>query len=355
MGALGGGSVLLDAGDYFIETDHLRFQTGKHDHVRLQGAGVTTVLRLKAGLARSAILVGSDAQDMSVACSPIDADHAVMGVQIDALRIVGNLGNPLDCCPISSAAWVACETYAAGSNLTRNGITVRCASDVQITNVAIENTNSGGIVVDHAHNLLVDGAQIDKPLVDCFASNFTDGTVVRNVTCNSPGWAGLNADPATHLTLQGNTVKGSGSLYRCPDATTWEMPGFYLAGVTDSTITGNVIVDSSGVGIELKGASRNIVSGNHIENSTKVGIVLDVSGSGCVNGSIDNLLSGNVIVNGLDYPLWGVCPSSGNIASANICSGNAHPGPVVTSNPDCGTTCADTSTVIKVTDGTCGG
>jgi hypothetical protein len=81
----------------------------------------------------------------------------------------------------------------------------------------------------------VENAEITSPLVDCFASNFTEGTVVRNVTCNAPGWSGFNADPATNLTFDGNKVNGSGTFYRCPD-TPWERPGIYARGVLGSTM-----------------------------------------------------------------------------------------------------------------------
>jgi parallel beta-helix repeat protein len=360
MGAIGGGTVLLQAGDYWLNTDHLRFISGQHDYVHLKGAGTQTVIHLGAGLPRAAVLVGSDAQDLSVACPVVDTAHAVTSVEIDAIHIVGNLGNPLDCCPVygadgqtQSPSWLACETYSPGSNLTRNGITIRCALDVRITDVTIENTNSGGIVADHAQGLVVDGAQIDSPLVDCFASNYTEGTVVRNVTCNSPGWAGFNGDPATHLTLEGNTVIGSGTQYQCPQSATWEMPGIYLAGVADSTITDNIIVGSSGRGIDLHGSSRNLLARNHIEQSTKVGIVFDVEGD-CAGGSNNNVASENVIVDGRDIPIWAVCPSLGNTASANICTGNTNDASLATINPDCASLCQSPADVL-VTTGGCGG
>jgi parallel beta-helix repeat protein len=361
MGALGGGAVFLVGGQYSIDSDHLRFQKGKHDNVRLSGAGTTTVLRLKPGLAKSAILIGSDGIDLSDSCIAGSTDVAVTGIEIDSLRIVGNLGNPLDCCPVDSAAWHDCELYAGSTVLTRNGITIRCAANVTISNVAIESTNSGGIVADHAYKLLVENAEITSPLVDCFASNFTEGTVVRNVTCNAPGWSGFNADPATNLTFDGNKVNGSGTFYRCPD-TPWERPGIYARGVLGSTIVRNLVTSSSGVGIYLSGASSNVISDNQVANSTKVGIVLDYNPpatGGCVNGSSDNLLTGNEVTGGSDYAVWAVCPSLGNVASANVCSGNGKPGVFFTSQPscrgacDCGATCADPSKMLQITDGTC--
>ena len=363
MGAAGGGTVLLREGDYWLNTDHLRFVSGRHDYVHLKGVGTQTVLHLKTGLRRAAVLVGSDAQDLSIACPTVDAAHAVTGVGIESLHIVGNLGNPLDCCPVyeadgktQSPSWIACEKYAPDSNLTRNGITIRCALDTRIADVTIENTNSGGIVADHAQGLIVDGAQIDKPLVDCFASNFTEGTVVRCVTCYSPGWAGFNADPATHLTLEGNTVIGSGTQYQCSEPAPWEMPGIYLRGVTDSTITDNIIMGSSGEGIELHGASRNLLADNHIEQSTKVGIVFDVdtSTSACGTGSNNNVASENVITDGEDRPIWAVCPSLGNTASANICTGNTIDASLATINPGCASLCQSLTDVL-VTTGGCGG
>jgi len=111
----------------------------------------------------------------------VDAAHAVTGVEIEAIRIVGNLGNPLDCCPVyeadgktQSPSWIACEKYAPDSTWTRNGITVRCALDVRIADVTIENTNSGWIVADHAQGLIVDGAQTRQTARGLLRVNFTE-------------------------------------------------------------------------------------------------------------------------------------------------------------------------------------
>jgi parallel beta-helix repeat protein len=134
------------------------------------------------------------------------------------------------------------------------------------------------------------------------------------------------------------------------------MPGIYLRGVTDSTITDNIIMGSSGEGIELHGASRNLLAGNHIETSTKAGIVFDVdtSTSACGIGSNNNVASGNVIVDGKDIPIWAVCPSLGNTASANICTGNTNDASLATINLDCASLCQTPADVL-VTTGGCGG
>ena len=296
---------ILQGGDYWLNTDHLRFVGGQHDYVHLKGVGTQTAIHLKTGLPRSAVLVGSDAEDLDGACPAVDAAHAVTGVEIEAIHIVGNLGNPLDCCPVyeadgktQSPSWIACEKYAPDSNLTRNGITARCALNARITNVTIENTNSGGIVADHAQGLIVGGTDRQTSRGLLRVEPHGESTVVRNVTCNSPGWAGFNGDPATHLTLDGNTVVGSGTQYQCSEPAPWKMPGIYLRGVTDSTVTGNFIVGSSGRGITLYGSSRNLLAQNHIEQSGDVGIVFDVDTSTNTcggTGSNNNVASENVI------------------------------------------------------------
>jgi hypothetical protein len=87
-----------------------------------------------------------------------------------------------------------------------------------------------------------------SPLVDCFASNFTEGTVVRDVTCDTSGWAAFNADPGHNLRFEGNTALNPGGLYEC-DGQSKDGSGFWLKNVTDSTVAGNTVVGSTDAGM----------------------------------------------------------------------------------------------------------
>jgi len=351
MGEAEGGTVVLGAGVYVLD-NHLRFAAGQHDRVRLRGVGDLTVLRVTE--ATSAILIGSDSGDLSACGSTDDGSNApppidrVSGVSIDGVRIEGNLRDPGDCCPLDSENFDSCSHYD-DSSLTRNGISVRCTTGVRITNVTINNTSNAGISAERTLGLLVDTAEINGPLVSCFESNIVERATVRNVTCNEPGLSGFHLAETSGLTLQRGSVFDSGELYRCFDGgeSPWEKPGIVLDKVNDSTIADNFFAGSTGRGIELVEASRNIISQNHITDNDRVGIVLDARGS-CSTGSNNNLLSGNIIANGDDRPILGVCPSEGNAVSTNICSGNGNDSIDVDSNCDC-----DSSDVLIVVAGPC--
>jgi parallel beta-helix repeat protein len=332
MGAAGGGTVILGAAEYVLGSNHLRFIAGDHDGVRLRGEGGRTVLRIDEDLATSAILIGSDRENLN-ACdvgggggdrSRLFGDSlpAVVGVSIDGIAIAGSVGDRESCCPVDSEAWDACRRYVDSSR-TRDGISVRCAKNVRITNVGISNTNSSGISADHTEGLLVDGAEISGTLVNCVASSDTDRTVVRNVTCTEPGLSGLEATFGTiQMTLQQNTVVDVGRGFQCPveeGEVVWEKPGVLLDGVFDSTIADNLITGNTGAGVEMHSADRNILSQNHITDNGRAGISLD-SANECAEGggSRDNLLAGNII-NFSGSAVSGSCASRGNAASANIC------------------------------------
>jgi parallel beta-helix repeat protein len=352
LGDANGGTVVLGAGTYVLD-NHLRFAAGQHDRVRLRGVGDLTILRVTG--ATSAILVGSDSGDLAGCGSTDDGSNApppidvLFGVSIDGVRIEGNrLSDPGDCCPLGSENFDSCSHYD-DSSLTRNGIAVRCATGVRITNVTINNASNAGISADRAPGLLVDTAEINGPLVSCFESDDSGRATVRNVTCNEPGLSGFHLAATSGVTLQRSAVFDSGGLYRCIDESEapWERPGIVLDGINDSTIADNFVAGSTGRGIELIGSSRNIVSQNHVTDNDRVGIVLD-NGSSCSNGSNNNLLSGNIIANGDDRPILGVCPSEGNAVSTNICSNNDDDSIEVIANCEC-----DSSDVLLVVAGPC--
>lgn len=336
MGAAGGGTVVLGAAEYLLGSNHLRFIAGDHDGVRLRGEGTRTVLRIDADLAASAILIGSDSEGLG-ACEvggdggggegqPVlgGSIPAVVGVSIDGIAIAGSVGDRESCCPVDSPAWETCRRYV-DSALTRDGISVRCAKNVRITNVAISNTNSSGIAADHTAGLLVDGADISGTLVNCVASNDTAGTVVRNVTCTEPGLSGLEATLGTiQMTLERNTVVDVGQGFQCAlgEGEVWEKPGVLLDEVFDSTVADNFLAGNTGSGVEMHSADRNILSQNHIADNNSSGIALDRAGDCEGGGSQDNLLTGNIIDSG-NSAVSGSCASRGNAASANICPGAA--------------------------------
>jgi hypothetical protein len=351
MGEVGGGTVLLRAGTYVL-TNHLRFAAGEHDRVRLRGAGDLTVLDVEE--ATSAILIGSAEEDIT-GCGQRDDDEAtgdapipiLAGVSIDGVRIEGNLGAPEDCCPLDGEEFASCTRYD-DSALTRNGIAVRCAAGVRITNVTIEDASNAGISADHAQGLLVDGAQIDGPLVACVEATDTERMTVRNVTCNTPGLSGFGLAESTGLTLQRSAVFDAGELFQCDVGEgSWEKPSIVLTDVDNSTIADNFVVGSTGRSIELIASSLNIISQNHISDSEGNGIALD-NNEECGSGSNSNLLSGNIISNGGSAPILGACPSIGNAVSTNICSGNSDDHIRVESNCDC-----NTDDVITVVAGPC--
>jgi parallel beta-helix repeat protein len=348
MGDAGGGTVVLQAGRYVLTT-HLRFAAGEHDRVRLRGVGELTVLEVDG--ATSAILIGSDAEDLSE-CGESDDDEVTVipileGVSIDNVAIAGNLDEPEACCDLGSEAFDRCTRYA-DSTLTRNGIAVRCAAGVRITNVAIENASNAGISADHAQGLLVDGAEIDGPLVACVEATETERTTVRNVTCITPGLAGFALAESSGLTVLRSAVFDSGELFQCEVGEgSWEKPGFVLNDVESSTIADNFVIGSTGRSIELISSSRNIISQNHITDSDEEGIALDSDGD-CGDGSNDNLLTGNIISNGGFAPIFGACPSRGNAVSTNICSGNDDDSIRVFANCEC-----DSDNVLTVVAGPC--
>jgi parallel beta-helix repeat protein len=358
MGRAGGGTVVLRAGTYVLRTNHLRFAAGQHDRVRLRGAGALTVLEIDG--ATSGILVGSDATDLSECGSPGDGENTPIaileGVSIDGVTIVGNLSEtPEDCCQLGSSEFEACTQYT-DSSLTRDGIAVRCAAGVRITNVAIENASNAGISVEQVQGLIVDGARIDGPLVACVASAFadevdfpTERVTIRNVACNVPGLAGLQLATMTGLTLQDSAVFDAGQLFQCEvgEGERWEKPGIVLDFTRDSTIADNLVTGSTGRGIELIASSRNIISQNHVTDNNQSGIALDTDGE-CGPGSNNNLLSGNIVANGSDNSIFAACPSFGNAASTNICSGNDDDSIRVVANCEC-----NSEDVLAVVAGPC--
>lgn len=357
MGAAGGGTVVLGAAEYLLASNHLRFIAGEHDGVRLRGEGTRTVLRIDADLAASAILIGSDGEGLG-ACAVGDSGGggrvlggsipAVVGVSIDGIAIAGSVGDRASCCPLDSGTFDTCRLYV-DSLRTRDGISVRCAKNVRITNVAISNTNSSGIAADHTEGLLVDGADISGTLVNCVASNTTDLTVVRNVTCTEPGLSGLEATLRTReMTLQRNTIVDVGQGFQCPlgEGEVWEKPGVLLDQVFDSTVADNLIAGNTGSGVEMHSSDRNILSQNHITDNERDGIALDRGDDCGSDGSRDNLLAGNII-NFSGSAVSGSCTSSGNAASANICPGAAIE---LQTGGECG---CDESEVFPVVVGPC--
>jgi parallel beta-helix repeat protein len=339
MGAAGGGTVVLGAAEYRLGSNHLRFIAGDHDGVRLRGEGGRTTLRIDANLATAAILIGADDEGLG-ACEVGgnggggEGDGvlggsipAVVGVSIDGIAIAGSLVDRESCCGVDgvdSQTWNTCRRYV-DSALTRDGISVRCAKDVRITNVAISNTNSSGIAADHTEALLVDGADISGTLVNCVASNDTDRTVVRNVTCTEPGLSGLEATLGTiRMTLERNTLVDVGKGFQCSlgEGEVWEKPGVLLDQVSDSTVADNLITGNTGSGVEMHSSDRNILSQNHISDNGASGIALDGGGDCAGDGSQDNLLAGNII-NNSNSAVSGSCASRGNAASANICPDGA--------------------------------
>lgn len=359
LGAAGGGTVVLAAAEYTLN-NHLRFIAGQHDDVRLRGTGDRTVLRLADGVATSAIFVGLFAEDIDRACPGfVEETGSIVGgppvvvsrVSIEGVHIIGNLGNPRDCCPIDPDSGNACRQYA-DSTLTRDGITVRCASDVQITNVIIENTSNAGIVADHARGVVIDGAEISQPLIDCVASSFADGTIVRNVTCIMPGFSGISAQDGSFLTLQQNGLFEAGRFYNCSGEDPGR-PGIQLLRIDDSTIADDLVVHSTGDGLRLQDSSRNIVSHNHISDNARSGIVLDAVDE-CSSGSNNNLISENIISDGGNLAIEAFCPSQGNAASSNICSDNGNDSVQASCRQCCGSECSiDTSGIFDAVVGPC--
>lgn len=103
------------------------------DGVELRGMGRETILRLTDGANSSVIVIGSSATPVT---------RIVRGIAVGHLVIDGNRGaQQFECCggPCDSGGL---------SFIRNNGVTVRGAEDVLLSNLATHNCRSGGVVLE---------------------------------------------------------------------------------------------------------------------------------------------------------------------------------------------------------------
>ncbi|HJW34562.1 MAG TPA: right-handed parallel beta-helix repeat-containing protein [Holophagaceae bacterium] len=89
----------------------------------------------------------------------------------------------------------------------------------------------------------------------------SDGTkITNNLITTTTGRGILLRDKATHTTISGNTVTKTITI---PGNTFWSGGGIYLGTCAYSTITGNIVKDNSGYGIQQTATDSTVVISNN--------------------------------------------------------------------------------------------
>lgn len=199
-----GGQVVLTEGVYSCSTPVVL----NRDNISIVGAGSErTILRIDDGLAFPVIVLGEPKTKMrgskwGLRHYPITATKnlQVSGLTIDGNRHSHNNQKGHECYDFKTMSSTACGTDG-GFLVRNNGITIRGAHNVVITDVITHGHLSGGIVLEKiSSNILIDGFKSYDNFFDGFAGYETRNCTVRNFELTDNGYSGISVD----LDFQGN-------------------------------------------------------------------------------------------------------------------------------------------------------
>ena len=197
-----------------------------------------------------------------------------------------------------------------GASVAIAGQTVQVASGVYTENVFVDNSGAPGspIVFKPAPGATVTvrgkahGFEVERSWI----------TVRGFIVADTTG-AGIDVAGASNVTVEGNTVSGSGE-----PTSTGKAVGIKLASTTDSTVSKNVVHHNSDRGIYLNESSGILVSGNvtyenarqyereasgiHVYRSTSNTVVGNISHDNEDSGiNIYTYSTDNLVVNNVSY------------------------------------------------------
>lgn len=265
-----GGTVRLKAGDFVCQKPVII----ERDHVTLIGDGVSkTRLRAADGVALPVVIIGSAINSERIGGIPYPA-HVTRDISLSRLSIDGNRHSIPDqqnheCWDPTSASSRNCGDDP-GHFIRNNGLTIRRAEHVRVSNVETKKALSGGIVLEKLNrDIVMAGFSSSDNFFDGFAGYETTASVFKNFRLFGNKFSGISVD----CFFKGNVFE-QGSIYDNGDN------GVFSSTVGENTYrrlkifrNGNLgfYIDAArGPAPELKPVPESC-NGNVIENSQIIG------------------------------------------------------------------------------------
>lgn len=178
-----------------------------------------------------------------------------------------------------------------------NGVIVEACTDVRLTDLTIRSASNNGLLIDESRDVQARGCRIEGPgghgiavSGDGDETNPPDAghSALIGNRITDPGSSGINVSEAEGVAIVGNVVTAASHVNG--------FAGVRLTNRTDRcTVSGNTI-DGMGRGIFLLEACDNAVSGNTIRGATHQGILIHKADDGPDPIASDrNAVTGNVV------------------------------------------------------------
>jgi hypothetical protein len=242
----GGGVITLEAATYLCDSPIVI----SRDNIRLVGMGPRdTIIKSVDGKAMPVVLIGDpETKDLY----PI---KQVWNVEISNLSVIGSWSTHLDpenneCYDFQNLASTACS-HGEGHLVRNNGITVRGAHDILISNVETSNHLSGGIVLEKiSSKIVIDGFWSFNNYFDGFAGYETTDSLIRNFELSHNQYSGISVD----LSFEGNIFE-NGAVFENQDN------GVFSAQVGRNIYRQMKVINNKKYGFYFEGSRRKEKNG----------------------------------------------------------------------------------------------
>lgn len=325
--AKGGGKVLIEAGTYvcqepiIIQNDNIELvgaTSGTPPTSGLNNIGALNLVKIKVADGRNcpAIVIGSpdtlEKRDAQGRFLDFYTPKQVKNVKVRNLNVDGNKDKQTEEC-WEGKKFGGC-TQGTGKNAIRNnGITIRGAEDIEVSEVVLNNNRSGGMVTEkHCKRLKVTRMKSEGNFFDGFAgyqtedSEFNDSELKNNLGAGASLDIYFSKNKFNNVTFQHNAHQGV--FARSLDSLTFEN-----SRIQDNGYQGLFFAPSEVGPCPTKMVLRNTVISGSGRVDPKLGQGLRLADPSCTQNCLENVEFKNNLGGDVSWASRGSRPGSDEV------------------------------------------